>query len=104
MTTYPSEGVVFLYALLFLTQTYWAWLAARGRLPVQGRISLTLRYASLALAFLWLALGTAQPPLLDLVHYRRLLRSSYIAYCLLCLYAILRYWVLLIRQQRASRD
>lgn len=103
MTTYPSENVVFLYALLVGTQVYLAWLAALGRLPRPGRISLTLRYLSLACAFLWLALGTLQPPALDLVTYRWLLRSSYIAYCLLCLYAILQYWRLLIRQHRASK-
>jgi hypothetical protein len=100
MTTYPAENVVFLYALLFLTSAYWTFLAARGKLPAQGRISLTLRYASLACAFLFLALGTAQPPALDLVQYRWLLRGSYVAYCLMSLYAIGHYWLDMWRRRK----
>lgn len=82
MTTYPSENVVFLYSYLVITQGILTLFAFMGRLPQPGRILLTLRHASLAFAFLWLALGTVQPPVLDLVQYRWLLRGSYIAYAL----------------------
>lgn len=100
---YPAEGVVFLYSILFGTQIYLAWLCALGRLPRPGRVFLTLRYLSLALAFLLLALSTVQPPKLDLAEYRWLLRGSYVAYCLLCLFSILQYWRELIQQFRAHR-
>ena len=91
-SSYPTEGVVMLYSILCGTQVYLAMLAAVGRLPRPGRVFLALRYATLACAFLWLALGTFQPPLIDLVEYRWLLRGSYVAYCLLALYQIGAYW------------
>ena len=79
---YPSENVYYLYAYLVIIQGILAGLSFIGRLRQPGRILLTLRHASLMFAFLWLALGTLQPPWLDLVQYRWLLRGSYVAYAL----------------------
>jgi len=89
-----------LYALLFFSQLYLAFLAAVGLLPQPGRILRTLRYVSLAATFLWFALGTVEPPLIDMAEQRWLLRGSYIAYLLLCLYSILAYWFGLFTQAR----
>lgn len=99
MTPYPAEGIAWLYALLFGTQVYLAYLALMGMAPRLGRIATTLTYATLACAFLFLTLGTIQPPLLDLVQYRWLLRGSYVAYLLLSLYTLMRFWVGLVRRR-----
>lgn len=100
MTTYPSENVVFLYAYLALSQAVLTVLSSLGQLPQPNRIVLTLRHASLMCAFLWLALGTMQPPALDLVAYRWLLRGSYIAYALV----VTAQLVGIIGQWRKRRD
>ena len=92
MPEYPREGQALLYGVLFGTQVYLMLLAALARLERPGTIALTLRYGALALAFGLLLLGSMQSPLIDLVSQRWLLRASYMAYGLLCLYAIGRYW------------
>ena len=113
MAEYPREGQAFLYGVLFLTQVYLLLLAALTHLERPGTIALTLRYATLALAFGLLTLGSLQSPLIDLVSYRWLLRASFTGYALLCLYAIGRHWYALASQtmrrdtedrRRASED
>ena len=103
-TTYPAEGVVILYALLVGSQIYLVFLAALGYLPALGRITTTLTYATLACAFLLLALGTIQPPLIDLVRYRWMLRGSFTAYFLMSVYALGQYWLGLLRSRRRTRE
>jgi hypothetical protein len=103
MAEYPREGQAILYGVLFVTQVYLLLLAAMARLERPGRIALTLRYGALALTFGLLALGSVQSPLIDLVNCRWLLRASYTAYGLLCLYAIFSYWRGLARAWRQQR-
>lgn len=103
MPEYPREGQALLYGVLCGTQVYLLLLAALARLERPGTIALTLRYGALAAAFGLLTLGSMQSPLIDLINYRWLLRASYTAYGLLCLYAIFRYWRGLARAWRQRR-
>jgi hypothetical protein len=98
MTDYPREGVVILYALLFVTQIYLALLWAVGKFRPLGIVWNTLTYGVLAAAFGLTMLGTFNPPVLNLVEQRWLLRACYTGYLVLCTYAILTHWFSLFRQ------
>jgi hypothetical protein len=98
MADYPREGVVILYALLTATQLYLALLWVLGRLRPLGVVWNTLTYLVLAAAFGLTTLGTFNPPLVNLVEQRWLLRACYTAYLVLCVFAILTHWFSLFRQ------
>jgi len=98
MTEYPREGVVLLYALLCATQLYLALLWAVGAFRPLGIVWNTLAYVVLGSVFALTTLGTFQPPLINLVEQRWLLRAGYSAYLVLCAYAILTHWFSLFRQ------
>jgi hypothetical protein len=93
-----------LYVLLFMSQLYLAILALLNRPAVVGHVARTLTYVTLTCAFGFLALGTVNPPLMDLVEYRWLLRGSYTAYFLLSVYALMRFWVRMWRTRRGTLD
>lgn len=88
MNTYPAEGVYVLYGALLIFQAIIAFLIATGRLCRVNRIVATFERVTLACYFLWIMLGTIQPPILDLVRYRWLPRGSWGAYAALSLYII----------------
>ena len=98
MADYPREGVVLLYALLCATQLYLALLWALGAFRPLGIVWNTLAYVTLGSVFALTTLGTFQPPLINLVEQRWLLRAGYSAYLVLCAYAILTHWFSLFRQ------
>ena len=98
MAEYPREGVVILYALLCATQLYLALLWALGAFRPLGIVWNTLVYVVLALGFGLTALGTFNPPVVNLVEQRWLLRACYTGYLVLCTYAILTHWLSLFRQ------
>lgn len=98
MADYPREGVVILYALLFVAQVYLALLWAAGKFRPLGIVWNTLIYGVLAAAFGLTMLGTFQPPLVNLVDQRWLLRACYTGYLVLCTYAILTHWFSLFRR------
>ena len=86
---YPSEGAHLLYSFLLLTQVIIAFLVATGRLCRVSRIVATFERLTLVCYFTWIMLGTLQPPVLDLIQYRWLLRGSWGAYAVLSLYIII---------------
>ena len=98
MAEYPREGVVILYALLTATQIYLALLWALGRFRPLGIVWNTLTYVVLAAGFGLTTLGTFNPPLVNLVEQRWLLRACYTGYLVLCAFAILTHWFSLFRQ------
>ena len=98
MADYPREGVVILYALLWATQLYLALLWAVGKFRPLGVVWNTLAYVVLSCVFFLTMLGTFQPPIVNLVEQRWLLRAGYSAYLVLCAYAILTHWFSLFRQ------
>jgi hypothetical protein len=98
MVDYPREGVVILYALLCASQLYLALLWALGRFRPLGVVWNTLVYAVLCCVFLLTTLGTFQPPIINLVEQRWLLRAGYTGYLVLCMYAIMTHWFSLFRQ------
>jgi signal transduction histidine kinase len=98
MADYPREGVVILYALLFATQIYLALLWALGKFRSLGIVWNTLTYSLLALTFGLTMLGTFEPPFINLLEQRWLLRAGYTGYLVLCIYAILTHWFSLFRQ------
>ena len=98
MADYPREGVVILYALLCAAQLYLALLWAVGKFRPLGLVWNTLTYVVLGCVFALTTLGTFQPPIIDLVDQRWLLRAGYSAYLILCSYAILTHWFSLFRK------
>jgi len=98
MAEYPREGVVILYALLCAAQVYLALLWAVGKFRPLGIVWNTLAYATLGAVFALTTLGTFQPPIINLMEQRWLLRAGYSAYLVLCAYAILTHWFSLFRQ------
>jgi hypothetical protein len=98
MPDYPREGVVVLYFLLFTTQVYLALLWALGKFRPLGVVWNTLTYGVLAFVFGLTALGTFQPPFINLVDQRWLLRASYTGYLVLSVFAIVTHWFSLVRQ------
>ena len=106
MSDYPREGVALLYLLLCASQIYLAILWAVGKFRPLGVVWSTLTYVVLGLAFGLTTLGTLNPPVIDLVEQRWLLRACYTSYLVLSLYAILSHWFGLFSQalRRAAED
>jgi len=69
-----------------------------GKFRPLGVVWNTLAYVVLGCVFFLTMLGTFQPPIINLVEQRWLLRAGYSAYLVLCAYAILTHWFSLFRQ------